>query len=178
MKILTKVFLCVFCLVVCGEHCFSESFAAGDIKLSASSIIIEKQLIKATGSPKLSTPDTSITAKTIELKLARGQTGKLTVTSASAIGGVTIQARQIDKETKASRTVDATAESATFVPEEDKVVLKGNARVKISDPDLEEPAVLTGKVINVYLKAQRIEALGEQQTQAELSVKPKPKSPK
>jgi len=162
--------LAVWCVVISAE-----GFAIGDVKLTASSITIEKQYVKAVGNPKLSTPDALIAAKTIEVTLVKGTSGKLTIGTASAIGGVTIQAKQVDKATKVSRNIDAASDSATFRPEEDKVVLTGNARVKIGDPDLEEPAVLTGEIINIYLKTQKIEALGQRGAQAELNVKPKPK---
>jgi len=152
----------------------AESFAIGTIKLSGAMITIEKEMVSASGDARLEMPDASVAAKKIVISLVRGKDGKLGVGKAAASGGVVIHAKQTDKQTKTSRTVDATAGDAETIPA-DRIVLTGNVKVKITDPDLAEPATLTGEVITVYLKENKIEAKRAADRQAELSLTPKPK---
>ncbi|MDH7480730.1 MAG: hypothetical protein QHH26_01980 [Armatimonadota bacterium] len=154
----------------------AESLAIGNIKLSAAVITIEKDLVLATGEPKLQMPDALVTAKTIKISLVKGKDGKLTIGKAIGSGNVIIHARQTDKKTNTSRTVDANAQNAEAIGD-DRIILSGNARVKISDPDLAEPASLSGETITVFLKTSKIEAQQGAGKQAELNLTPKANKP-
>ncbi len=173
-KSATIIFL-IIGLLMYESFVGAESLAIGNIKLTAGVITIEKDLITATGKPKLQMPDAMVTAKTIKISLVKGKDGKLTVDKATASGDVVIHARQTDKKTNTSRVVDATAQNAQAVSDE-RIILSGNARVKISDPDLAEPASLTGETITVFLKTSKIEAQQGAGKQAELNLTPKAKT--
>ena len=116
--------------------------------------------------------DALITAKTISADLKKADR-KLVITKATADADVLIHARQVDKVKKTTRFIHASADKAVFTPatagnEDATILLTGKAIVKLIDPDLEEPATLTGESITVYLNKNKISVKS-----GDMTIKPK-----
>jgi len=106
-----------------------------------------------------------ITAKKITADLKKSADKKLIVAGAVAGPEVVIHARQVDKAKKSVRLIHATADKAEYTPPasptaDETIVLTGSAAVRITDPDLTEPATLTGSSITIYLNRNKISAKG------------------
>jgi len=151
----------------------AESFAVGVMKLSGSFIEIDQRVITAKGKAVFASPDAQIKAEVIRLDLAKGKDGKLAFAKGTASGGVIIDAKQTDKASKTTRDIHATGQTATMVQGENTVVLTGSVEVKVTDPELAEPAVLTGEKVTIYLKERKIQAQRDGGKPAELTVAPK-----
>lgn len=106
-----------------------------------------------------------ITAKKITADLKKSADKKLAIAGAVAGPEVVMHARQVDKAKKSVRYIHATADKAEYAPPaspaaDETIVLTGSAIVKITDPDLAEPATLTGTSITIYLNKNKISAKG------------------
>ena len=64
-----------------------------------------------------------------------------------------------------------------MVKGENTVVLSGDVEVKVTDPELAEPAVLTGETVTIFLKERRIQAQRSGDKPAELIITPKQTPP-
>ncbi|GEM_PF-1808522 len=160
-------------LCVYAAFTSAESLAIGGIHLSGD-MEISENLVELTNGAVLELPgsawkcdvcgktvqDALITAKTITADLKKTPAKKLALAKAIATGSVVIHAKQIDKAGKTTRFIHATGDKAVFTPaigaEDETIVLTGNAAVKLTDPDLSEPATLTGSSITVYLNKSKI----------------------
>lgn len=174
MKRTAIIFAILLALCLYAKFGSAEGFAIGGTKLSGAEIDIDfgKQVVTAKGNAGLNAPNTSIKAESIRLELQRGKDGKLSLLKSTASGGVIIHARQIDRGGKSS-IVDATSKTASMAQGEDTVVLSGDVKMKVTNADLAEPAVLSGERIIVYLKENRIQAQRSADNPAELTVTPK-----
>ncbi len=165
-------------LVSMGFYCGltrAESFAVSGVKLAASTIDLDATSITAKGKASLISPRASVKANTIKLELMKGKDNKLVLEKATATGGVEIHASQIDKSTDTSRTIVATGDTATMVQSEDTLVLTGNVEVKVTDPQLAEPATLAGDKVTIFLKKSKIQVQRSSDKQSEITVTPKEK---
>lgn len=151
---------------------------AGDMEISDEKIdLTNGATLELTGEPwkceicGKTVQDALITAKTISADMKRAEK-KLTLIKAVATTDVIIHARQVDKVKKTTRFIHASADKAVFTPaagaDDENIVLTGNAIVKLIDPDLEEPATLTGSSITIYLNKNKISVKS-----GDMTVKPK-----
>ena len=160
------------------------TFAVGGIHLSGDMEISDEKVeltngatLELSGAPwkcdvcGKTAQDTLVTARTITANLKKADK-KLTITEAVATTDVIIHARQVDKVKKTTRFIHATGNKAVFTPaagdKDATIVLTGNAAVKLTDPDLEEPATLTGSEVTVYLNKNKINVKS-----GDMRVKPK-----
>lgn len=167
------VVLLVGMLGLCASRSGAVTLRIGDTKLDCADLELDGQVVTARGNASLVSPEASIKAQTIRLDLARSKDGKLMVVKGTATGGVVVKAKQTDKKTKTTRDVNATAQTAVMEQGKDTVVLTGNVVVKVTDPGLAEPAVLTGENATVFLKDQKIRVLGSTAKRAEATLMPK-----
>ena len=168
------------------------SFAIGKTSLSGTVLDWNGQTITAKGSAYFTTAQstTPLRAGTMRLESIRANTIALTLTSgksqslkeASATGGVAIRAKRADQETTQSGTVTvlrdvyATADSAVLPQTQDIIKLTGNVTVKVTEPGVAEPiALLSGEVVTVSLKDNKIRVEGQANKPAEFTVTPKEK---
>lgn len=151
----------------------AASLRIGDMKLDCANLELDRQVVTAKGKASLVSPEASIKGQTIRLDLAKTKDGKLIVVKGTATGDVVIKAKQTDKATKTTRDVDATAQTATMVRAEDTIVLTGHVVVKVTDPGLAEPAVLTGETVTISLKDNKMRVEGPPGKHAELILTPK-----
>ena len=139
---------------------------AGDMEISEDSVeLTNGAILELSGAPwkcdicGKTAQDALVTAKTITADLKKTDK-KLALTRAIGTTDVVIHAKQVDKVKKTTRFIHATGDKAVFNPaagsEEATIVLTGNAVVKLIDPDLSEPASLTGASITVYLNKNKI----------------------
>lgn len=166
------------------------SFAIGKTSLSGTVLDWDGQTITAQGNASFTTAPskTPLRVGTMRLESIRANTITLTLTSgksqtlkeASATGGVVIRAKRADEETTQSgaaavlRDVYATAASAVMPQTQDVVKLTGNVTVKVTEPGVAEPiAVLSGEVVTVSLKDNKIRVEGQANKPAEFTVTPK-----
>lgn len=173
---------------LCAYAAFSsaESLAIGGLHLSGDIDITEDTVeltngatLELSGSPwkceicKKTVKDVLITAKVITADLKKTADKKLAVAKAVATTDVVIHARQFDKVKKSTRFIHATADKAVFTPattaaDDETIVLTGSAVVQLTDPELSEPATLTGSTITVYLNKNKISAKS-----GDMRIKPK-----
>jgi lipopolysaccharide transport protein LptA len=144
----------------------------GGMTLKAVSFEMDENLVIAKGKASLTSKEASVKADEIRIYLEKGKSNKLVLSKATATGNVVIHARQTDQATKTSRVVDATAKSATLVQGSDSLELTGNVLVKVTDPQLEKPAEVSGDKVTVYLQKLKIRVDGTSDKQAEIDVTP------
>ncbi len=162
----------------------AASMAVGGIRLAGDMEISDEKIdltngatLELTGEPwkceicGKTIQDALITAKTISADLKKVEK-KLVIAKATATTDVLIHARQVDKAKKTTRFIHATADKAVFTPaasgDDENIVLTGNAVVKLVDPELEQPATLTGSSVTIYLNKTKISV-----KKGDFSVKPK-----
>ena len=168
----------------------AASLAIGGIRLAGDMEISDERIdltngatLELSGSPwkceicGKTIQDALITAKTISADLKKAEK-KLLLTKATAATDVIIHARQVDKVKKTTRFIHASANKAVYTPatpgsEDEAIVLTGKATVKLIDPDLEEPATLTGDSVTVYLNKNKITVKS-----GDMTIKPKEGAPK
>ncbi|HET6455921.1 MAG TPA: hypothetical protein VFI02_16065 [Armatimonadota bacterium] len=168
----------------------ASSFAIGKTTLSGTVLDWNGQTITAKGNASFTTAPSKTPLKvgTMRLESIRANTIVLTLTSgksqslkeASATGGVVIRAKRADQETTQSgtttvlRDVYATADSAVMPQTQDTVKLTGNVTVKVTEPGVAEPiAVLSGNIVTVSLKDNKIRVEGQADKPAQFTVTPK-----
>jgi lipopolysaccharide export system protein LptA len=168
----------------------ASSFAIGKTTLSGTVLDWNGQTITAKGNASFTTAPSKTPLKvgTMRLESIRANTIVLTLTSgksqslkeASATGGVIIRAKRADQETTSSgtttvlRDVYATADSAVMPQTQDTVKLTGNVTVKVTEPGVAEPiAMLSGNIVTVSLKDNKIRVEGQADRPAEFTVTPK-----
>ena len=166
------------------------SFAIGKTSLSGTVLDWNGQTITAKGNASFTTAPskTPLRAGTMRLESIKANTITVTLTSgkfqslkeASAVGGVIIRAKRADQETTQSgavtvlRDVYATAVSAVLPQTQDVIKLTGNVTVKVTEPGVAEPiAVLSGEIVTVSLKDNKIRVEGQADKPAEFTVTPK-----
>ena len=166
------------------------SFAIGKTTLSGTVLDWNGQTITAQGNASFTAAPskTPLRVGTMRLESIRANTITLTLTSgksqtlkeASATGGVVIRAKRADQETTQSgavtvmRDVYATAQTAVMPQTQAVVKLTGNVTVKVTEPGVAEPiAVLSGEVVTVSLKDNKIRVQGQANKPAEFTVTPK-----
>lgn len=166
------------------------SFAIGKTSLSGAVLDWNGQTITAKGNASFTTAPskTPLRVGTMRLESIRANTITVTLTSgksqtlkeASASGGVVIRAKRADQETTQSgkvtviRDVYATAGSAVMPQTQDVIKLTGDVTVKVTEPGVVEPiAVLSGEIVTVSLKDNKIRVEGQANKPAEFTVTPK-----
>lgn len=172
--------LCIYAAITCaGSLAVGGMHLSGDMEISDDKVeLTNGATLEISGTPwkcdvcGKTVQDAHVTAKAITADLRKTPDKKLALTKAVATTGVVIHARQVDKAKKSTRFVHATGEKAVYTPaagtEEATIVLTGNAAVKLTDPELEEPATLTGSTVTVYLNKNKISVKS-----GDMRVKPK-----
>lgn len=186
MLVLTGLVLCT----VLGK---AASYSLGSASLAADTIELDNLTVKASGNARLVAKQASqtiaagtihldsIKADTISIDLVRDKQKALNLKQAVATRNVVIKARRADRETDDTgkpvvviRNIDAVAQKAQFLRDEDKLILTGNVNLKVLEPGNPQPmAELSGEIVVYYLKQNRIEIKGQSGKQPELSVGPK-----
>jgi lipopolysaccharide export system protein LptA len=171
----------------------TASYSIGKTSLSANVIELDNLTITATGNASLTIMPVSQTvasgtmlldsmkADTIRIELARSPKKDLILKQAVATGNVVIKARRGDQETDENgkpvtvvRSVNATAQKAQFIRDENKVILSGAVYVKVFDPGSPHPiAELSGETVVYHLQENKIEIKGKSDKQPEVTVSPK-----
>ena len=168
----------------------AASFAIGKTTLSGTVLDWNGQTITAKGNASFTTAPSKTPLKvgTMRLESIRANTITVTLTSgksqalkeASATGGVVIRGKRADQETTQSgtttvlRDVYATADSAVMPQTQDTVKLTGNVTVKVTEPGVAEPiAMLSGNIVTVSLKDNKIRVEGQADKPAQFTVTPK-----
>ena len=168
----------------------AASFAIGKTTLSGTVLDWNGQTITAKGNASFTTAPSKTPLKvgTMRLESIRANTITVTLTSgksqalkeASATGGVVIRGKRADQETTQSgtmtvlRDVYATADTAVMLQTQDVVKLTGNVMVKVTEPGVAEPiAMLSGNIVTVSLKDNKIRVEGQANKPAEFTVTPK-----
>lgn len=186
MLVLTGLVLCI----VFGK---AASYSLGSASLAADIIELDNLTVKASGNARLVAkqasktiaPGTiyldSIKADTISIDLVRDKQKALNLKQALATRNVVIKARRADRGTDENgkpvviiRNIDAVAQKAQFLRDEDKLILTGNVNLKVLEPGDPQPiAELSGETVVYYLKQNKIEIKGQSGKQPELTVGPK-----
>jgi len=185
-------FVLVMVSAVCAAWGAPQSVAVGKATLSAAVLDWDGQTIIASGGASLVASSNAplkpggtrldyMKAETITIQLLRDANKKLAMKSASATGGVVMKAKRSDQEQTTDgkpltiiRDVSATARSAVLTQNQDAVKLTGNVIIKITDPGAAEPyALITGEIVTVSLKDNKIHIEGPPGKQAEFTITPK-----
>jgi len=180
-------------LVLCTVLGGAASYSLGSASLTADIIELDNLTVKASGNTRLVAKQTSqmiapgtihldsIRADNISIDLVRDKQKALNLKQAVATRNVVIKARRADRETDNNgkpiviiRNIDAVAQKAQFLRDEDKLILTGNVNLKVLEPGNPQPiAELSGETVVYYLKQNRIEIKGQSGKQPELTVGPK-----
>jgi len=180
-------------LVLCTVLGGAASYSLRSASLTADIIELDNLTVKASGNTRLVAKQTSqmiapgtihldsIRADNISIDLVRDKQKALNLKQAVATRNVVIKARRADRETDNNgkpiviiRNIDAVAQKAQFLRDEDKLILTGNVNLKVLEPGNPQPiAELSGETVVYYLKQNRIEIKGQSGKQPELTVGPK-----
>ena len=167
MKTIAIILMLTAALLTFTAFSSADSISIGEISLSSPDIEMDELLINAKKAT-FTAPDAKIKADNIRVELKTQKNGNITIGKSTASGNVSIEAKQKDKNTKASSTIKAKADKAVMIAGQDTITLTGNVVLDVIYPGFTKPAVIKGDVVTIYLSVRKIHVQGSGDKQSEL----------